>query len=174
MRTNSFWAVVLLLSGPPNTSLPRSASELAAHPYGYCSNLYWSAPICVQSHLDWNIYPPNANPTHEYGFSPLVTGTTPDDNYTSMDFAMDAADFVAAPNVGAGATIYAIGLGNRVRNLTSGDPNLAEEYMQYAAQYAGGNGSGVKHGLYYFAQNASDLGPIFNNIYDNISTRISQ
>jgi hypothetical protein len=174
-RTNSFWAVVLLLSGPPNSSLP-SAADQAAYPYGYCPPSTWdpSLPFCTQPHIDYTIYPPNPNPTHEYGYSPLVPGASPDASYTSLDFAMDAADYVAAPTVGAGASIYAIGLGNRVRHLYNGDPNLAEEFMLYAAKYAGGGGSDVRHGAYYYAQTATDLGPIFNDIYNNITTRISQ
>jgi hypothetical protein len=58
-RTNSFWAVVLLLSGPPNSSLP-SAADQAAYPYGYCPPSTWdpSLPFCTQPHIDYTIYPP--------------------------------------------------------------------------------------------------------------------
>ncbi|HUI88169.1 MAG TPA: hypothetical protein VLX61_05545 [Anaerolineales bacterium] len=170
-RKDSFWAVVLILSGTPNSSSPWAGDS--SHPNGYCPDYgnLWTGPLCIQPRLSWNIYPPNDNSTrHGNG----------DSHYTSLDYALDAADYVTGPAAGAvvgqGASIYSIGLGNRVENSSTyggtADANEAEEYLEYAAEYSGG--LSANHGNYYYAPTTSTLSGIFDDIYKNITTRISE
>ena len=175
VRKDSFWAVILLLTGTPNSSFP-STADLASHPYGYCPSTMWGYPLCTQGKINYDIFPPTPQPTpwrHSSG----------DPNYSSLDYAMDIADWVANPKNGVGASIYTIGLGNRVEHSsTAGGTAQADEperYMKYAAEYAGtadsaGDPSGANHGQYYYAPDTSGLTAIFDAIYQNITTRISE
>ena len=89
-----------------------------------------------------------------------------------MDYAFDMADALTNPATGEGASIYAIGLGNRVEHSVFGTPNEPEQYMEYASEFSGG--ATANHGVYYYASNTSVLNSIFLAIYNNITTRIAQ
>ena len=167
VRKDSFWAVVLILSGTPNSSSPWSGDT--HHPNGYCPHYgnLWTGPLCIQPSMDWQAYPASADPSRH---------TTASSNYTSLDYARDAADYVTDPTNGQGASIFSIGLGNRVEHSSSyggtADPAEAETYLKYAALTAGG--TSANHGNYYYAPDTSNLTGIFDDIYKNITTRISQ
>ena len=167
VRKDSFWAVVLILSGTPNSSSPWAGD--GGHPNGYCPDYgsLWTGPLCIQPSMDWQAYPASADPTrHSNGNA----------NYTSLDYARDAADYVTDPTNGQGASIFSIGLGNRVENSSTyggiADPKEAETFLKYAALTAGG--ASANHGNYYYAPDPNNLTAIFDDIYKNITTRISQ
>ena len=150
-----------LLSGSPNSSTP-STADLPSHPYGYCPSAYWRSTVLYSA-----IYIPGphskCDPTRH---------TNGNSNYSSMDYALDQADFVTSPTNGQGASIYAIGLGNRVGTFN---------------QRRSRPGRGI-HGIrgrilrrlecqpwrYYYSSSTGVLNTIFLDIYNNITTRIAQ
>lgn len=173
VRKDSFWAVIALFSGTPNSSFPWAGDT--GHPNGYCPNYggLWGVPnggpLCIQPSMDWTTL--TGDPTRHY-----ITNGNPSPNYTSLDYARDMADYVADPVNGQGASIFTIGLGNRVENSSTyngtADPAEAEKFLKYAASTAGG--TSANHGKYYYAPDTSTLDTIFLDIYKNITTRISQ
>ena len=171
VRKDSFWGVILILTGTPNTSWPYQGDT--SHPYGYCPSDTWLYPLCTQGQINYTVFPPTPDAVRHSSGNP---------SYTSLDYALDMADWVANPKNGVGASIYTIGLGNRVEHSSTYNGAQADEperFMKYAAQYAGsadssGNPTGANHGLYYFAPDTSGLSDIFNAIYQNITTRISE
>ncbi len=166
VRSNSFWVVIPILTGPPNITLlsqPLCPSDLWHDASG--------GPWCIQGHIDWTTQ------------SNIYRHSSSSPEYSPLDYAMDAADYVTTPGTvngvsGQGASIFSIGLGNRIENSSTyggiSDPNLGEEFLKYAALTAGG--STANHGNYYPAPNPTVAGltPIFDDIYQNISTRIAQ
>lgn len=152
VRKDSFWGVIMILSGSPNASFGDQN-----HPAGYCPQNTWGGPFCLQPSL--------SSPRYANGNS----------NYTSLDYARDMADWVAgAAPTGQGVSVFTIGLGNKVENSSQGNPTEPEDFLKYAALTAGGSGSGVNHGNYYYAPDPSYLTPILNDIYQNITTRIAK
>ena len=167
-------------SGTPNASSPYSqpANEALLHPNGYCpgpdymhdsSGTLWQGPFCVQPSLTMTA------PYQHLSVFPFATprANTPD-YYTSLDYALDLANWLSDPDNGVGASIYSIGLGNRVEHAHQGAADEAEQFMKYASLYAGG--PHANHGQYYYDDNPSDfnaLKDIFNQIYDNITTRLA-
>jgi len=148
IREDSLWVVILLASGPANATNP----DLPSFPYGYCPQSTWTSPFCRDA---------SATTRHDNG----------DVNYDADDYARDMADFVADPNNGQGAVIYAIGLGNLIQNAPDGDPDAGEQLLTYAAEQAGG--ALANHGIYYFAPSAAQLREIFRSIAENIATRLT-
>jgi hypothetical protein len=151
----------MLAGGPANAT----DADPPTHPYGYCPGNTWNdatlplsarAPFCMDA---------LSSTRHSNG----------DADYDADDFARDAADFLADPVVGQGATIFTIGLGNLVRNATIGEADMGEELLDYMATEAG-DGSGVpaNHGLYNYSADSTGLAAIFQAIADNIFTRLSQ
>lgn len=173
VRKDSFWAVIALFSGTPNSSFPWAGDT--GHPNGYCPNYpnLWTGPLCIQPNMDWTKL--TGDPTRHY-MTCVAGNCTAPANYTSLDYARDMADYVADPVNGQGASVFTIGLGNRVENSSTyngtADPAEAETFLKYAASTAGG--TSANHGKYYFAPDTSTLDTIFLDIYKNITTRIAQ
>jgi len=161
VRKDSFCAVIALFSGTPNSSFGD-----ASHPYGYCPDYgnLWTGPLCIQPSMDWTT---QTDPTRH------ANGNV---HYTSLDYALDMADYVTDPTNGQGASIFSIGLGNRVEHSSTyggtADPAEAEAFLKYAALTAGG--ATANHGVYFYSPNSSGLTAIFDAIYQNITTRISE
>ncbi len=170
VRSNSFWVVIPILTGPPNI-----APTIASNSPMLCPSDLWhdapGGPWCIQGHIDWTT---QSNIYRHASSSP---------EYSPLDYAMDAADYVTTPGTvngvsGQGASIFSIGLGNRIENSNTyggiSDSNLGEEFLKYAALTAGS--ASANHGNYYYAPNPTVAGltPIFDDIYQNISTRIAQ
>jgi hypothetical protein len=96
-------------------------------------------------------------------------------NYDADDYARDAADFIANPITGQGATIFTIGLGDLVQHARTGDPQAGQKLLDYAATLAGDeSGVPVNHGMYVYAPSPLDLREIFRAIAENIATKLSQ
>ena len=78
------------------------------------------------------------------------------------------------PDAGQGAIVFSIGLGEKINNDRirggSGDPDIAEQLLIYAAEGAGGT-SNV--GVYYNAPGQAELRDAFRQIAENIATRIT-
>lgn len=149
IREDALWAVILLAGGPANAT-----NAFSGYPYGTCP--YGDTPFCRDD---------DASARHTSG----------DSLYDGDDFARDMADFVTDPDNGQGAIIYAIGLGEKIRNDdirgSSGDADIAEQLLTYAATRAGGVTDG---GVYYYAPNLAELRAIFREIANNLATRITQ
>jgi hypothetical protein len=69
-------------------------------------------------------------------------------------------------------TIYTIGWSTQITSLTKGDPDAGEQLLSYIAQDAGG--VSANHGEYHFAPTLGDLVGVFQDIADNIFTRLTQ
>ena len=151
IREDSLWVVILLAGGPANATDP-----VAGFPYGACPESAWAQPLCRDD---------DAASRHAIG----------ELDYDGDDYARDMADFIVDPFTGQGAVIYSIGLGDKVQNDrirgTDGDPDIAEQFLEYAATRAGGVND---QGIYYYAPNAAELRDVFRSIAENIATRISQ
>jgi Flp pilus assembly protein TadG len=162
IRQDSLWVVIVLSGGPANTGCATgNAHNCSGVTYAdgrICPPSTWVSPFCRGADV-------SSDTRH-------AAGTL---NYDADDYARDAADFLANPLTGQGATIFSIGLGNLIRNSSVGDPLAGEKLLNYAATLAGDeSGVLVNHGLYFFAPSAADLREIFRTIAENIATRISQ
>ena len=175
-RQDSFWTVIALIGGPANAAvLPGDPPDQGFCP-GSASNPTWYWPVN-------GIYP--AGPT---GFCrdrdsssrhprTIDTSTTPPHynypaNYDADDYARDAADYIASPTTGQGATIFAICMGTYCQNYPSPDSASAENLGKYMALDAGG--ITANHGIYKYAEDTTVLAQVFAEIAKNIFTRISQ
>ncbi len=163
MREDSLWAVILLAGGPANATDP----FLPGLPYGACPQYSTpaeqnDAPYCRDD---------DASVRHTLSPNPA---DPPPPFYDGDDYARDMADFITDPVDGQGAIIYAIGLGDKVKNdLTrypGGDPDIGEQFLQYAATAAGGT---EDIGVYYYAPNTAELEQVFQAIAQNIATKIT-
>jgi hypothetical protein len=148
IREDSLWVVIVLVGGPANAS---DAAD--GFPYGYCPPTTWVPPFCRDA---------DAQTRHSSGSA----------QYDADDYARDMADFVADPETGQGAVVYAIGLGNLIRNASQGDPDAGEVLLEYIAEESGG--SLANRGIYYFAPGPAELREVFRSIAENIATRITQ
>ena len=150
IREDSLWIVILLAGGPANAT-----DAFSGFPMGSCPSAYWDQPFCRDD---------EASDRH-------VSGET---LYDGDDFARDMADFVTDPDAGQGAIVFSIGLGEKINNDRirggSGDPDIAEQLLIYAAEGAGGT-SNV--GVYYNAPGQAELRDAFRQIAENIATRIT-
>lgn len=167
IREDSLWIVIALVGGPVN------ATETTLNPpNGYCPQTTWNSafPFCRDADL------PSITRHCSSGAAQApceaAGGVYDPDNYDADDYARDRTDFVADPNIGQGATVFTIGLGNLIRNAPKGDPYSAENLLTYMAVTSGG--LTANHGFYSYAPNADGLAAIFQKIADNIFTRISQ
>jgi hypothetical protein len=168
IRQDSLWVVIVLTGGPANTGCTDGASHncegptwadgRVCPPSNDAAPWVWVSPFCREGDV-------SEGTRHDAG----------DEDYDADDYARDAADFLANPLTGQGATIFSIGLGDLIRNNPSGDPLAGQKLLDYAATEAGDeSGVPVNHGLYFFAPDPSDLVEIFRAIAENIATRISQ
>jgi hypothetical protein len=201
-RTNSFWVVIALIGGPANAAVPRTADGTTADAnQGLCPGSatnptwQWPDPASPGNYLGTGFCrdrdpmpyvlatnPRRAKPTVDNSTIPPTTTYPP--NYDADDFARDAADYIASPTNGQGATLFAICLGEYCQNYfpTLGDPYSAEHLGQYMALNAGDNLTVIpnvraNHGLYFCAEcthSSSSLTGVFDKIAENIFTRISQ
>ncbi len=172
VRKDSFWAVILLMSGTPNSSFRWSGDTDPQHVNGYCPSVFFPYPYCIQPSMDWTKL--TGDPTRNYRTCVAGNCTSPA-NYSSLDYARDMADYVADPINGQGASIFTIGLGNRIRGSSTANgaqADEAERFLEYASLTAGS--ANTNHGKYYYAPSPSSLNTIFLDIYKNITTRISQ
>ena len=162
-RKNSLWVVVTLLTGAPNESWPLSWDG-TTYPNGYCPSAYWSAsaPFCIEPSITVS----GTDPLRVAQNNPTRSG------YSSLDYARDMADDLADPTSGLGASIYGICLGNRCEHSSGADPTEPEQFLEYAAEQAGG--TLANHGNYYLSSSTSDLTGIFQDILNSITTKISQ
>jgi hypothetical protein len=179
-RQDSFWVIIALVGGPPNSTngsdnLADNAAPFGlvddSFAFGFCPTSTWVSstnPFCRDG---------SASTRHAIGST----------DYDADDYARDIADRVVNPTTG-GVTIFTIGLGDLIRgkvdtdnSAIKGDDDAAEKLLQYIARNAGdtydpitGTVTGTaNHGEYYFAPDASGLTSIFNAIAKNIFTRIS-
>ena len=182
IRPEALWIVVGLFGGPANAT-----DATASYPNGFCPantwlsfSPYFMGPWCRD---------PYPSVRHSAG-DPLVSYTNPISGETSSvslydadDYARDMADNLAASKTNTGVTIYTIGLGVQIQNaakdgagnLLASEPPPAENLMEYIATEAGDSlNPNVNHGQYFFAQNSTSLGNIFELIAQNIATKISQ
>ncbi|MBL8061744.1 MAG: VWA domain-containing protein [Anaerolineales bacterium] len=155
VRTDSFWAVLILMGGPANAGkLDNDPSTPTACP----SATWFSAPLCRDSDI----------PT-------ITRHTNTSPSYDADDWARDNADYVANPVTGQGATIFSICLGEYCRNYPYGLSDSAENLAEYMALTAGDeSGVDVNHGNYYYAPDSAGLSQIFLDIAANILTRLSK
>ena len=158
VRADALWITILLAGGPANatdgdgSTIPAGgvAPPSNEFPFGYCPVL---SPPCRDG---------DASSRHSPG----------DTDYDADDFARDAADDVADPLSGGGITIYTIGLGPLIQNAPLGDPDGAEQLLEYIADVAGG--VDASHGFYSYAPTTSQLDDIFASIAENIFTKIAK
>jgi hypothetical protein len=107
--------------------------------------------------------------------------------YDPDDYARDMADGLATLISGEGVTIYTIGLGTPIKDITkvaAGEDPPAESLLRYIAECAGENSPDdcetivtnpqINHGQYFFAPTNTALADIFDRIAKNIATKISQ
>ncbi len=164
VRKDSLWIVVALLTGAPNSSWPLSW-DTTNYPNGYCPSNYWGGqPLCIEPSMQVSLTDPNrvaqSDPTHA--------------GYSALDYGRDMADWVANPASanGQNASVFGICLGNRCEHSSGADPDLPEQFLEYAAEIAGG--PTANHGSYYYSAGVGDLTGIFQDIYNSITTRIAQ
>lgn len=161
-REDSLWVVILLAGGPANTGCTNGSAHGCTGPVyangRVCPPSTWGYPFCREGDV-------SAGTRHPAGSV----------NYDADDYARDAADFLANPITGQGASIFTIGLGDLVRHSRSGDPLAGEKLLDYAATLAGdASGALVNHGMYVYAPSPTDLREIFRAIAENIATKLSQ
>jgi Flp pilus assembly protein TadG len=157
-RQDSLWVTIVLAGGPANTGCIGQHCTSDVYPVRICPPTTWTNPFCREADV-----------------SAATRHAASNAKYDADDYARDAADFLANPLTGQGATIFSIGLGNLIQNNPSGDPLAGEKLLDYAATVAGDeSGAQVSHGLYFYAPSADDLVEIFRTIAENIATRISQ
>jgi hypothetical protein len=160
IRQDSLWVVIVLAGGPASTGCTTgNAHNCTGNTYAdgrLCPPSTWAAPYCRDA---------SASTRH-------AAGTL---NYDADDYARDAADFLANPTTGQGATVFSIGLGEAIRNASAGDADAGQQLLNYVATLAG-NAAGVEanHGLYFYAPSAANLREIFRTIAESIATRLSQ
>jgi hypothetical protein len=165
VRADALWITILLAGGPANATDGDGSTIPAAgvappsneFPFGYCPVL---SPPCRDG---------SGSSRHSAG----------DSDYDADDYARDKADAVANPVSGGGITTYTIGLGNLIRNATIGDPDGAEQLLEYIANDAGDppgctGDTCASHGFYSYAPNTSQLAAIFASIAENIFTKIAK
>jgi Flp pilus assembly protein TadG len=161
-REDSLWVVILLAGGPANTGCTNGAAHGCTGPtYAHgrvCPPSTWGYPFCREGDVE-----------------PLTRHPAGSANYDADDYARDAADFIANPITGQGATIFTIGLGDLVQHARTGDPEAGQKLLDYAATLAGDeSGVPVNHGMYVYAPSPLDLREIFRAIAENIATKLSQ
>lgn len=155
IREDSLWVVILLAGGPANTGVVSAPTgDGQEWPDRFCPPSTWASPFCRDA---------SAATRHD---------SSDTDHYDADDYARDMADFVADPETGQGAVVFAIGLGNLIQNAPTGDPDAGEQLLRYAAEQAGG--ASADHGSYYFAPTTNQLLLIFRDIAEKIATRLSQ
>ncbi len=186
-RQDSFWVVITLIGGPANAGVLNNAADANV---GFCpgsaGNPTWlfpaspPYPITVQGFCrdrDPMPYALATNPRRKVDNS--TSPPTYPALYDADDYARDAADYIASPIDGQGATLFTICMGAYCQEYPTGDPASAEHLGQYMALNAGDDLSAsppitANHGLYFYAVDPNALGGVFAKIAENIFTRISQ
>jgi hypothetical protein len=188
-RLDAFWVVIALLGGPAN-----STDSTGSYPTGFCPpNTWWQPdPAIPGKSQPWcrDMQPSvRHSDTDTASFTNPVNGATQTISiYDADDYARDMADGLATTTTGSGVTIYAIGLGNQVTSETTvldGEDPSGEALLTYIATCAGEgdfddcssineNDFKINHGQYFNATVSAELSGIFNQIANNIATKISQ
>jgi hypothetical protein len=189
-RRDSVWVIVFLSDGATNVSdIPPLVDGV--FPNGFCGGdigeRMWTAPMCKDPDPNTrNCGPYHANAAQCPPGSTWVGNESPP--YDVEDYARDMIDQIALtqstnifePIRGNQMSIYSIALG-----YAAWPPAYAgEEMLRYMANI-GDDGSrlndpcfGIAHqtqcGNYYYAPNATYLAQIFEDIADNIYTRLSR
>lgn len=189
-RLDSFWVVLVLLSGPANaTDTPSnypggiSPGNNNEYIYGYCpaSEYYPVSSTDTDNNQVYDYRPctdglPNVRHSTSDTMFFTYNGSTDEISlYDPDDYARDRADALANLLSGSGVTIYTIGLGTEVKSTDrQADTSvpIAESLLQYIALEAGG--ADVNHGQYFYTPVFQDLVNIFEKIAENIATKISQ
>lgn len=198
MRTDAFWTVLILSSGPANATDPDGDGDF---PYGYCPRNTW--PTHAPEWVTWcrDAYPSTRHDKSDvissYFYPPNGITYTNLSIYDADDYARDMADDLARLITPQGVTIYTIGLGAAVKDLQrSGtsralsvnpdtgelEPPPAESLLKYIAECAGEGvhncdsltAFDINHGQYFHAEDRNSLSAIFDRIAKNIATKISQ
>jgi hypothetical protein len=192
-RSGSVWVMVFLSDGAVNLSdTPKTDSTLDSHyPNGFCTGGMgqgWWTSKCY----DEVMYPRHCLDTTAVTCPPgaIWDGTTPNLNYSVLDYALDMTDTAALTKSlnldepgGNEMSIYTIGLGS-VGDPTSGIYTVGEQLLRYMAA-VGDDGDretdpcqGVPAqrtcGQYYYAPSGGSLEGIFLDIASRIYTRISE
>lgn len=180
IRSEALWVVVSLIGGPAN-----STNSNGYFSNGYCPTDTWflwlnQGPWCRDKSTTSRHA---ASETRSYT-NPFTGETSSISAYDADDFARDSADALAASKTGTGVTIYTIGLGSQINNVTKnadgsiaipGDPPPAAALLEYIATEAGDTlNPDINHGQYFFAPTSTSLRNIFELIAQNIATKISQ
>ena len=164
-RREAHWVVVLLTDGAANSS-----------PTGdYCTNWWWLPPYCRSKFQDdnWtrycfdNTYTWCLLPNADGGPGGVLDADPANRRYNTDDFARDMFDYVGRTQ---GATIYTIGLGNIVTT------SLPIVYGEAAGErlLAYGASQDVGDGLYIQSSTSSALDDAFDQILDQVATRLSK
>ena len=160
-RYDSLWVVILLTDGAANHT-----DSQPGFPNGYCpastwfqtgcntiNGEEWSCPICRDV----------------AGISTYHNSSSAD--YDAEDYAVDRAKELAQLRTDSlnqsEMLIFTIGLGDQVTNTAYGKPDAGQELLEFIKDQAGFGG-------YYASPTAADLGDIFEDIAQNIFTRITQ
>lgn len=188
-RLDAFWVVVGLFGGPANAT---DIIDPVDFPNGQCPMNTWllsyfQGPWCRDPYPsirhDDNDTASYENPiTHEVFPSISI--------YDADDYARDMADQLATLTTGNGVTVYTIGLGAQIRNpaklgngtILTSEPPPGEDLLEYIAECAGEGvydcdsltSYNLNHGQYFYADDVTSLGAIFDRIAQNIATKISQ
>ncbi len=161
-RYDSLWVVVVLTDGAAN----HTVAQGSGFPNGYCPASTWFQPGCnTINGEEWSC--PICRDIA--GIATRHSSSSPD--YDAEDFARDQADALAQLRTDSTnqseMIIFTIGLGDQVTNTVYGKPDAGQELLQYIKDQAGFGG-------YYASASAADLGNIFEDIAQQIFTRISQ
>jgi len=151
VRQQALWAVVLLTDGMANAGFFNEDGMPATCPRDTWPDVAEKPIYCNDA---------NSASRHAVG----------DAAYDADDFAYDMADFVALPadEGGQNSLIFTIGLGTLVRDerfLQADGTYPGEVFLQYAANKG--------NGIYYYAEEGSELTAIFLKIAENIATRLT-
>ena len=184
-RQDSFWVVIALIGGPAN------AAVTPDNPAGLCPSNTWDLPGGSGFCRDLDPMPATfVLPTSSmndaaskayatafnwaaYDFTTATRHTKTEAAYDADDYARDGADHITSRTTGQGATLYSICMGSYCRAYPNiHDPASAELLGRYMAEHSGG--ANANHGLYFYSNNAAGLTGIFDDIAENIFTRISQ
>ena len=196
-RSGSVWVVVFLSDGAVNLSDTPNTDplnpDLADYPNGFCTGgmgTGWWTSQC----FDTQFAPRHCIDTAAGTCPPgsVWDGTTPNLNYSVLDYALDMTDTAALTRSlnlnepgGNEISIYTIGLG--AAGGDTSDPftvSIGEQLLRYMAAVGDDgdretdpcDGVGPRRicGQYYFAPSGAALEGIFLDIASRIYTRISQ
>jgi hypothetical protein len=169
-RQGALWVVIMLTDGVANAGFGNDGTYFC--PGGPDTGGEGQPP----NTWDNTDIPPKCND----GISETDSDNRPavgDDDYDAEDYAYDSADFVAHsfPD-GQGATIFTIGLGNKVTQLSTVDNTpLGENFLLYAANQGQHFTSAERNKIdqYTFQPDTAGLDEVFRKIAEKIVTKLA-